>query len=147
MVDDVLAHHDGARVRQDLVDGRQRRAGEGRQRPPVHVEARDLFGQRLRDDEARRIGSLQDIGQSVEPPGCHQEGPHRVAGLGSAAYDLLALGEEQAVLGLQRLAQLHVPQVTVVGETRVPRVVDLDVRRHAQLVPAAVPVAVPPDGP
>ena len=35
------------------------------------------------------------------------------------AYDLLALGEEQAVLGLERLAQLDVAQVAVVGEAGV----------------------------
>ena len=41
------------------------------------------------------------------------------AGLDRAAYDLLALGEEQPVLGLEVLAQLDVAQVAVVGQPRV----------------------------
>ena len=76
--------------------------------------------------------AVDDVGEPVEPSWRHQEGPDREAGRGGPAYDLLALGEEQAVLGLERLAQLHVPQVPVVGEPRVVGVVDLDVRRHAQ---------------
>ena len=50
----------------------------------------------------------------------------REAGLDRAAYDLLALGEEEPVLGLEVLAQLDVAQVAVVGEPGVGGVGDLD---------------------
>ena len=134
VVDDVLADHDRPGSLEHLVDGGQRGAGEGRQRATVDVEAGDLLGQCLADHVAGRVGPFDDVGQPVQPARSHQEGPDRVAGLGGAAYDLLALGEEQSVLGLEGLAQLDVAQVAVVGEARVLRVVDLDVRRHAQLL-------------
>ncbi len=46
-------------------------------------------------------------------------------------HDLLPLGQEQPVLGLEMGAQLHVTQVAVVGQHRITRVVDLDQLRHA----------------
>ena len=75
----------------------------------------------------------EHVGQAVEPARRHQERPRREAGLDRAADDLLALGEEQPVLGLEVLAQLDVAQVAVVGEPRVGGVGDLDAgAAHAQ---------------
>ena len=73
-----------------------------------------------------------DVGQPVQPAGCHQEGADREAGQHGSSYDLLALGQEQPVLGLEGLPELHVPEVPIVGESRVLGVGDLDVRRHGQ---------------
>ena len=92
----------------------------------MHVEAGDLLGERLGDDVAGRVGGRQHVGEPVEPARRHQERARREAGLDGAAYDLLALGEEQAVLGLEVLAQVDVAQVAVVGEPLVGGVGDLD---------------------
>ena len=96
----------------------------------MDVEAGDLLGERLGDDVAGRVGRRQHVGEAVEPARRHQERARREAGLDRAAYDLLALGEEQPVLGLEVLAQLDVAQVAVVGEPRVGGVGDLDELSH-----------------
>ena len=73
---------------------------------------------------------VEHIGQAVQPPRRHEERPGGVAGRHGAAYDLLALGQEQPVLGLEVLAQLDVTQVPVVGQPRIRRVGDLDQLGH-----------------
>ena len=52
------------------------------------------------------------------------------AGLDRAAYHLLALGQEEAVLCLEVLAQGDVAEVAVVGEPRVVGPVDVDAVGH-----------------
>ena len=130
VVHHVLEDQHLAGAGQHLVEGRQRSALERRQRPAVDVEAGDLLGQRLADDVAGRVGRAQHVGKAVEPARRHQERARREAGLDRAAYDLLALGQEQAVLGLEVGAQLDVAQVAVVAESRVVRVGDLDQLCH-----------------
>ena len=73
---------------------------------------------------------VEHVGEPVEPARRHQERPRREAGLDRAAYDLLALGQEQPVLGLEVLAQLDVAQVAVVGQPRVGRRRDGGEGRH-----------------
>ena len=89
-----------------LVHRRQRTPFERRQRAAVHVEAGDLLGERLGDDEAGRGRASEHVGEPVQPPRRHQERADREAGLHRPAHDLLPLGEEQPVLGLVVLAQL-----------------------------------------
>ena len=108
----------------------------------MHVEAGDLLDQGLGQDVAGRVAAAEHVGEAVEPPRRHQERARRVARLDRAADDLLALGEEQAVLGLEVLAQLDVAQVAVVGQPGVVGVGDLDELRgvsHARSVPDAPP--------
>ena len=130
VVDDVLEHENGPGAGQDRVQrGSGNRASDA-SAPAVHVEAGDLLGQRLRDHVAGRLGAGEHVTQAVEPARCHQERARGEAGLDRAPDDLLALGEEQPVLGLEVLAQGHVAQVAVVGQPRVRRVGDLDEGGH-----------------
>ena len=88
----------------------------------MDVEPGDLLGELLAEDVAGRVGRLEDVREAVEPAGGHQKGPWGEAGLGGPAYDLLALGQEQPVLGLEMGPQLNVAKIAVVGQTRVGRV-------------------------
>ena len=76
------------------------------------------------------VGGGEHVGQPIEPARRHQERAHREAALDRAADDLLALGEEQPVLGLEVLAQLDVAQVAVVGEPGIVGRRDLDQLSH-----------------
>ena len=120
VVDDLLEDQHGAGAVEDLVEGGQRAPLERGEGAAVHVEAGDLLGERLGEDVAGGVRGVEDVGQagraSAAPSG---RTARREAGLDRAAYDLLALGEEQAVLGLEVLAQLDVAQVAVVGQPRV----------------------------
>ena len=130
VVDDVLEHQDRPGVLQDRGRRGQRTPLQRGQRTSVHVEAGHLLGERLRDHEAGRRRRGEHVGQPVQPARRHQERPRREPGLDGAAYDLLALGEEQPVLGLEVLAQLDVAQVAVVGQPRVRSRVDQDLLSH-----------------
>ena len=81
-------------------------------------------------DVAGRVAGGEHVGQPVQPARRHQERPGGEAALDRPAHDLLPLGQEQPVLGLEVLAQLDVAQVAVVGEPLVGRVVDLDELSH-----------------
>ncbi|GAA3007769.1 hypothetical protein GCM10017559_32490 [Streptosporangium longisporum] len=58
----------------------------------------------------------QQVRQGLGPARGEQHGTHRVTRRDRAADDLLPLGDEEAVLGLQALAQLDVAQAGVVGQ-------------------------------
>src|SRR4029079_15806020 len=62
--------------------------------------------------------------------GRNKDVPRREAGLGGTAYDLLALGQEEPVLGLEVRPELYVAQVAVVGEPLGLRIGDLDQLCH-----------------
>ena len=130
VVDDVLEHQHRPSAVQHRRDRRQRRTTQRGQGAAVHVEAGDLLGDGLGDDVAGGVGRRQDVGEAVEPPGRHQERAWLEAGLDRAAYDLLPLGEEQAVLGLEVLAEVDVAQVAVVGQPSVRGVGDVDEISH-----------------
>ncbi len=76
---------------------------------------------------------VEYVAEPAEPARRHQERAGGIACLDGATHHLLALGQEQAVLGLEVLAQLDVAQVAVVGEPRVVGVVDLDQLGHGPL--------------
>ena len=130
VVDDVLQHQHRPGAGEDRVHRGQREPGERGQCAAVDVEAGDPLGERLGDHVAGRVRAREHVGEAVEPARRHQERPRREAGLDRAPDDLLPLGQEQPVLGLQVLAQRHVAQVAVVGEPRVVGVGDLDEVSH-----------------
>jgi hypothetical protein len=96
----------------------------------VHPVAGQPLGH-LRRDHVHRAGAgfgqVAEGGQLV--PG-DQQGADRVAGLDRPPDYLLALGDEQAVLGLQAPAQVDVGQPDVVREPRIVRVGDRNQAAH-----------------
>ena len=130
VVDDVLEHQHGPRRVEHLVQGGQGLALQGGQRASVHVEAGHLLGECLGHDEARRVGVREHVGQPVQPAWCHHERPGHEAGLDGPSYHLLALGQEQPVLGLEVRPELDVAEVPVVGQPWVGGIGDLDQGRH-----------------
>ncbi len=98
-------------ARCDLIHGRQRSARQGRQNPAVDVEAGDGVQHGVIRDEV-------DPGQVVQIAGARfgaQQRPHLVPGGQGPAHDLLALGDEQAVLGLDLATQGDVGERAIVG--------------------------------
>ena len=66
--------------------------------------------------------------------------------LDRAAYDLLALGEEQPALGLQLQPQLHIAQVDVVAEAWIVQIVQsYDLGHRASLTIMSLDRPITPD--
>jgi hypothetical protein len=148
VVDEVLQHQDRARAGEHLVDLGQRTTVERGERTAVDVEAGDLLDHRLGHHVAGSGAASEHVVEPLQPPRGHQEGPRAEARLDGATHDLLALGEEQPVLGLEALAQLDVAQVAVVGQAGVVGVGDLDEPGGVSHAPAhdlrSAPAAPPP---
>ena len=93
----------------------------------MHVKPGDRFDQGFVGDVAGSPGcQVQDVGQTLQPSRGEQEGAHREAGPYCPPNDLLPLGKEQAVLGLEVPAQLNVAQPDIVREPTVGGVGYLD---------------------
>jgi hypothetical protein len=130
MVDNVLQHDDPPGRRYHRRHRWQRTALQGRQSAPVDMEPRQLLSHRLVNYKARGRRGLYLGAQPLKPAWREQEGPRREAGPQRASYDLVPLGKKQAMLDLERPAQLDVSKVDVVGQPGVARIVDPDVLTH-----------------
>ncbi len=98
----------------------------------MDVEPGDRLGQRLVDQIDRHVRPAVDhVGQTLEPALGEQERPRPVPGLDRPPDDLLALGDEQPLLGLQMPAQRRVPQPHIVGQPVIGRIDDGDDERLA----------------
>ena len=101
----------------------------------MNVEAGDGLGDVLADQEAGHVAGRLELGpQRIEPARRHQERPDGVSRGDRPAYDLLALGQEEAVLGLDGAPELDVAQPHVVGQPRIVRILDRDDDGHAAMV-------------
>ena len=87
--------------------GGQRPPLQRGQRAAVHVEAGDLLGQRLATPRSRARRSRRARRRARPATAAPSGTTAAEAGLDGPAYDLLALGQEQPVLGLEVLAQLR----------------------------------------
>jgi prolyl-tRNA editing enzyme YbaK/EbsC (Cys-tRNA(Pro) deacylase) len=117
VVDDMLQHDDALHPYQ-LSDAVPLLAMQRGQSPAMYVEARYLFGQILRHDEDRHGGPpLHNVAQPLEPALGQQKRPRLISRLDGASDDFLALGDEQASLGLEVPTQGALPEPDIVGKT------------------------------
>jgi hypothetical protein len=133
VVSQALQHGDRARPAEDCV--------EGGERPPLRD--RDGASMDIEAGHAGEDGALSDVDGGVQvfehrcelvrPPRQEQEGSDPVVGLRQPTDHRRTLDHEQPVLRLERPPRVHVPEMAIVIEALVGRIVDplVAVRGHA----------------